>query len=78
MAGSLLPLGSVGAGEACDLLFLRSNPMIPHHLPLGFRRKPAYPPPHICEPTPRTDKADHFLTKSHSRPQEPDVRFEGW
>ncbi|SCW98466.1 hypothetical protein SAMN03159424_06084 [Pseudomonas sp. NFACC05-1] len=54
------------------------NPMIPHHLPLGFCQKPAYPPPHICEPTPRTDKADHFLTKSHSRPQEPDVRFEGW
>ena len=52
--------------------------MIPHHLPLCFRRKPAYPAPHICEPMPRTDKADHFLTKSHSRPQEPDVRFEGW
>jgi hypothetical protein len=26
----------------------------------------------------RTDKADDFLAKSHSRTQDPDVRFEGW
>jgi len=24
------------------------------------------------------DAADHCLTKSHSRTQDPDVRFEGW
>jgi hypothetical protein len=26
----------------------------------------------------RTDKADDFLAKSHSRTQDPGVRFEGW
>jgi hypothetical protein len=26
----------------------------------------------------RTDKADDFLAESHSRTQDPGVRFEGW
>jgi hypothetical protein len=26
----------------------------------------------------RTDQADDFLAESHSRTQDPDVRFEGW
>jgi hypothetical protein len=28
--------------------------------------------------TDRTDKADDFLAESHSRTQDPGVRFEGW
>ncbi|CAI8843975.1 hypothetical protein EMIT0P176_20199 [Pseudomonas sp. IT-P176] len=38
--------------------------------------------PHLHRPAPRrsdrTDKADDFLAKSHSRTQDPGVRFEGW
>jgi hypothetical protein len=50
---------------------------------LGILQKNQYAAPHICASTRlaaenRTDKADDFLAKSHSRTQDPGVRFEGW
>jgi hypothetical protein len=52
------------------------------HTTLGIPQKNQYAAPHICastRPRPdRTDKADDFLAKSHSRTQDPGVRFEGW
>ena len=53
------------------------------HFLLGIFAKLAYAPPHICASTrlaasDRTDKADDFLAESHSRTQDPGVRFEGW
>lgn len=53
------------------------------HTTLGIPIKNQYAAPHICASThpmasDRTDKADDFLAKSHSRTQDPGVRFEGW
>ncbi|CAI8989677.1 hypothetical protein EMIT0P253_90063 [Pseudomonas sp. IT-P253] len=50
---------------------------------LGIPQKNQYDAPHILRIDPprgpdRTDKADDFLAKSHSRTQDPGVRFEGW
>jgi hypothetical protein len=48
----------------------------------NFPKKSVCCAPHLRIDPPRgsdrTDKADDFLAESHSRTQDPGVRFEGW
>ena len=77
MARELAPAGLRSSPPA--FLLTPPNPMIQNTTyPWNSPQNPRTLRPTFARPTPRTDKADHFLTKSHSRPQEPDVRFEGW
>jgi hypothetical protein len=56
--------------------------LYPAHHTGNFPKKSVCCAPHLRINPPRgsdrTDKADDFLAESHSRTQDPGVRFEGW